>query len=128
MLEQEKYLVAILEFIKIEYHIGVNRSSMGRPPAERRAITRCFVAKAVFRYLYILNLKHELKARPNLRVIVGFSRTTNIPSESTFLMGFGKFAECNLVTLVNDAMVQEYLEEELIGHVRRDSTATNGRE
>ncbi|MEE4241372.1 MAG: hypothetical protein V2I36_07890 [Desulfopila sp.] len=48
--EQEKYLVQILELIKIENHIHFNRQWMGRSPAKRKAISRCFVAKAVFRY------------------------------------------------------------------------------
>lgn len=126
--EQEKHLVAILEIIKIESHIGINRRCMGRPPAERRAIARCFVAKAVFRYPYTRNLIHELRGRPNLRLICGFQRQNDIPSESTFSRAFGEFASSDLATIVSDAMVEEYLGEELIGHVSRDSTAIHGRE
>lgn len=126
--EQEKRLVKILELIKVETHVHVNRRWMGRPPAERKAIARCFVAKAVFRYPYTRNLIEELKARPNLRLICGFARQSDVPSESTFSRVFGEFAESYLATLVNDAMVAEYLGEELIGHVSRDSTAINGRE
>jgi hypothetical protein len=36
---------------------------MGRPPAERKAIARCFVAKAFLRYPHTRSLIHELKAR-----------------------------------------------------------------
>jgi hypothetical protein len=126
--EQEKYLVQILELIKIENHIHFNRQWMGRPPAERKAIARCFVAKAVFRYPSTRSLIHELQARPNLRLICGFAKQGDVPSESTFSRVFSEFAESNLATLVNDAMVEEYLGEELIGHVSRDSTAVKCRE
>jgi hypothetical protein len=126
--EQEKHLVKIFELIRAENHIHFSRQCMGRPPAERKAIARCFVAKAVFRYPSTRNLIHELKARPNLRLICGFARQCDIPSESTFSRVFAEFAESNLATLVNDAMVEEYLSEELIGHVSRDSTAVKGRE
>ena len=126
--EQERHLVTILELIRVEDHIGCNRRWMGRPPAERKAIARCFIAKAVFRYPYTRNLIHELLARPNLRLICGFARRGDIPSESTFSRVFAEFAEGNLATIVNDAMVQEYLGEELVGHVCRDSTAIKGRE
>lgn len=125
---QEKRLVEILEFVKVESQVCHNRQVMGRPPAERKAIARCFVAKAVLRYPYTRNLIEELKARPNLRLICGFARQSDIPSESTFSRAFSEFAESNLATLVNDAMVEEYLSEELIGHVSRDSTAIKGRE
>ncbi len=50
--DQEKHLVAVFELIKIEDHIGFSGKWTGRPPAERKAIARCFVAKAVFRYPY----------------------------------------------------------------------------
>jgi hypothetical protein len=48
--EQEKHLVKILELIRIESHTAISRHWTGRPPAERKAIARCFGAKAVFRY------------------------------------------------------------------------------
>lgn len=126
--EQEKKLVSILELIKIENHIGFSRNWMGRPPRERKAIARCFVTKAVLRYSTTRNLINELLARPNLRMICGFARQSDIPSEATFSRVFAEFAENSLATLVNDAMVEKYLGEELIGHVSRDSTAINGRE
>ncbi len=126
--EQEKRLVKTLELVKVENHIDFSRSWMGRPPAERKAIARCFVAKAVFRYPYTRNLIHELQAKSNLRMICGFARQSDVPSEATFSRVFAEFAESNLATLVNDGMVEGYLSKELIGHVSRDSTAINGRE
>lgn len=105
--EQEKRLVKILELVKVENHIHSNRQWMGRPPAERKAIARCFVAKAVFPYPYTCNLLHELKAKPNLRLICGFARQSDIASESIFPKAFAEFAKSNLATLANDTMVKE---------------------
>lgn len=126
--EQEKHLVKILELIKIESHAPLSRNLMGRPPAERKAIARCFVAKAFLRYPHTRSLINELKARPTLRCICGFARQKDIPSESTFSRVFAEFAANNLGVLVNDALVKEYWSDELVGHISRDSTAINGRE
>lgn len=45
----------------------------------------------------------------------------------TFPRVLAEFAANNLGTVVNDAMVSEYLGEEIIGHVSRDSTAIKDR-
>lgn len=126
--EQEKHLVKVLELIEIEKHVQKNMQYTGRPAVERRVIARCYVAKALFRYPHTRNLIHELQARPNLRLICGFDSQQKIPSESTFSRAFAEFAAQSLGQVVHDSMVQEYLENELIGHVSRDSTAIAGRE
>jgi len=69
-----------------------------------------------------------LQARPNLRLICGFTRQKDIPSESTFSRAFAEFVGTDLGRIVHDALVKEYLGTELIGHVSRDSTAITGRE
>jgi hypothetical protein len=125
---QDKHLVKVLEIIEIESHIPKSRQWTGRPAAERRAIARSYVAKALFRYPYTRNLIHELQARPNLRLICGFNTQQGIPSESTFSRAFAEFAAADLGKIVHDGLVEEYLKTELIGHVSRDSTAIIGRE
>ena len=52
----------------------------------------------------------------------------DIPSESTFSRSFTEFASSKLANLAHDALVKEYLADELLGHVSRDSTAIIGRE
>ena len=47
---QEQHLVKVLEIIEIESHVSKNRQWTGRPPAERKAIARSYVAKALFLY------------------------------------------------------------------------------
>jgi len=126
--QQETHLVKILEIIEIERHIRRSRRWTGRPAAERRAIGRSYVAKAVLGYPHTRSLINELLARPNLRLICGFPRQVDVPSEATFSRAFAEFANHGLGTVVHDALVRDYLHGELIGHVSRDSTAIIGRE
>lgn len=126
--EQEKHLVKLFEIIEIEKHVPGNRQWMGRPAAERRTIARCYVAKVFFRYPHTRILLHELQARANLRLICGFAKRQDVPSESTFSRAFAAFAKTDLGGTVHTALVKEYLSGELIGHVSRDSTAIIGRE
>ena len=126
--KQEKHLVKVLEIIEIENHVCRGRQWTGRPPAERKAIARSYVAKALFRYPHTRDLIHELQARPNLRLICGFPQSQRLPSESTFSRAFAEFAGQGLGQVVHDSMVDQYLQNELIGHVSRDSTAITGRE
>jgi len=128
--EQEKRLVKILELIQIEKHVpnSACRQWLGRPIKEREAIARAFVAKTVQKYQHTSSLRHELRSTPNLRMICGFARRRDVPSESTFSRAFAEFAQAGLGTVVHDALVKEHLSTELIGHVSRDSTAIAGRE
>lgn len=128
--EQEKRLVKILELVQIEKHVLINtpRHWLGRPPKEREAIARSFVAKAVLKYQHTSSLIHELRTTPNLRAICGFAKRKDVPSESTFSRAFTDFAKAGLGTVVHDALVKEHLSTELIGHVSRDSTSIVGRE
>jgi hypothetical protein len=128
--EPEKRLVKILELVQIENHVPVSakRQWLGRPLQEREAIARAFVAKAVLRYQHTSSLRNELLSTPNLRMICGFIRRQDVPSESTFSRAFTEYAEADLGALVHDALVEEHLSAELIGHVSRDSTAIIGRE
>ena len=47
---------------------------------------------------------------------------------STFSRAFAEFAVSELTTQAHDSLVQEYLADELLGHISRDSTAIVGRE
>lgn len=51
-----------------------------------------------------------------------------MPSESTFSRAFAEFAVNGLGSLPHDSYVQDYLADELVGHISRDSTAIVGRE
>lgn len=128
--EPEKRLVKILDLIQIERHVpaGRCRQWLGRPIKEREAIARAFVAKALLRYQHTRSLRNALLSSPNLRIICGFSKRQEVPSESTFSRAFAEYAKAGLGTIVHDMLVTEHLGTELIVHISRDSTALAGRE
>lgn len=128
--EKEQGLVSILEMIRIEKYVPRSASNqvMGRKLRERESIARSFVAKAVYGYPFTRSLIEALKTTPTLRRICGFERVSDVPSESTFSRAFAEFAKSELGDRVHNALVENSLKPELIGHVSRDSTAIDGRE
>jgi hypothetical protein len=128
--EAEKRLVKILELVQIEKYVPVRRCRqwLGRPIKEREAIARAFVAKALLRYQHTSSLRNALLSSQNLRILCGFSKRQEVPSESTFSRAFAEYARAGLGTVVHDTLVKEHLGTELIGHISRDSTALAGRE
>lgn len=128
--EQEQRVVKIIELVKVERHIQ-NHSNcrwIGRPLKEREAIARSFVVKAILNLRHTCSLRNQLMSSHNLRLICGFATRNNVPSESTFSRAFAEFAKAGLGTIVHDALVNEHLGSELLGHISRDSTAVAGRE
>lgn len=65
---------------------------------------------------------------PNLRMICGFMKKNDIPSESTFSRAFSEFADSELGDKVHKALIEEHLSEQIIGHISRDATAIEGNE
>ena len=128
--EQEKRLVAILEIVQVEKYVS-NRATYqwrGRKPLDRQSLARAFVAKTLYRIPTTSDLIRALQATKNLKRICGFSAMGNIPSESTFSRAFAEFAVSELGAQAHNSLVQEYLTDELLGHISRDSTAIVGRE
>ncbi len=128
---QEERLVAILEIIQVEQHVPRNARRYqypGRKPLDRQACARAFVAKTLYRYPTTSDLRRALQSAGNLRQICGFPTPGAIPSEPTLSRAFAEFAASSLGGRVHDALVKEYLAEELVGHISRDSTAIVGRE
>jgi hypothetical protein len=128
---QEERLVAILEIVQVEHYVPRNPRrylNPGRRPLDRQACARAFVAKALYRYPTTSDLRRALQSAPNLRRVCGFPADEDIPSESTLSRAFAEFAGSGLGGRVHDALVKEYLAEELVGHISRDSTAIIGRE
>lgn len=128
--EQEERLVSILEIVHVEKYIFNCATShwRGRKPLDRQSLARAFVTKALYRIPTTSDLIRALQATMNLRRICGFSAMGDLPSESTFSRAFAEFAISELGTQVHDSLVQEYLADELLGHISRDSTAIVGRE
>lgn len=125
----DKHLAVILAFdmIQVEkftpYQSWV---SVGRPPVNRDALARAFIAKAVLNIPTTVGLIDRLKVDQVLRRLCGFDG--KIPSEGTFSNAFAEFAEFCLAGLIHETLVREMFEGKLVGHVNRDSTAIDGRE
>jgi len=128
---QEERLVSILEILQVERYVPrvvTNHRWPGRNPLDRKAMARAFVAKTLYRHPTTSDLIRALNSAENLRRICGFVTSGDIPSESTFSRAFREFAASELGNRVHDALVEQYLAKELVGHICRDSTAIVGRE
>ena len=128
MTEKEQKLVTTLELIRIERFTACSRSLRGRPPKERAAVARAFVAKAVYNMSTTRALLDRLACDKKLRRICGWERNGEIPSESTFSRAFAEFSESQLPAYVHQAMVSENLSEDIISHISRDAAGIEVRE
>ncbi len=127
--KKQKQLITTLEIVEVESHVtSYLYQWMGRKLKDRQAIGRAFVAKAVYRYPTTRDLIEGLHTMPNLRKICGFNRKQEIPSEATFSRAFAEFTKSELGDKVHQALIEEYLSEQIIGHISRDSTAIEGNE
>ena len=120
-------VIVALDMIEVEKFILYQSPfAVGRPPVNRDAMARAFVAKAVLNISTTVGLIDRLKADPVLRRLCGFDG--KIPSEGTFSNAFAEFANQGLAQIIHEAMVREAYREKIVGHVSRDSTAINARE
>jgi len=128
MTEKEQKLVTTLELIRIERFTALSRSLRGRPPKERAAVARAFVAKAVYNLPTTRALLDRLACDKKLRRICGWEQNGEIPSESTFSRVFAEFSESQLPACVHQVMISENLSEDIVSHISRDATEIEVRE
>ena len=128
MTEKEQKLVTTLELVRIERFTACSRSLRGRPPKERAAIARAFVAKAVYNMPTTRALLDRLACDKKLRRICGWEQKGEIPSESTFSRAFAEFSVSQLPAGVHQAMISENLSQDIVGHISRDATEIEVRE
>ena len=91
------------------------------------ALARAFIAKAV----QIDTTRALLERLANdraLRCLCGWNSIRAIPSEATFSRAFAGFAEGALPSRLHEALIENTMQEQLVGHVSRDATAIEGRE
>jgi hypothetical protein len=127
--EKQRGLVMVLETVRIEEYVRPCWAHrLGRTPKDRKALARAFVAKAHYNEPTTVSLLDRLKADESLRRICGWERRCEIPSESTFSRAFDEFAMTSLADETHQARVSEYLSDEVVWHVSRDSTEIDARE
>lgn len=122
-------LVRIWDVVEIERHVlDPFGSRLGRPCYDRRPVARAFVAKAVYDLTTTEALVELLKTHRALRRLCGFEGVKSVPSSTTFSRAFARFAEQGLGDIVHRALVSEYVSDQVVMHVSRDSTAISARE
>jgi len=127
--EQQRRVILVLEVVRIEQHVPAGCLQwLGRRRADRRALPRAFVAKACLNLSTTKMLIERLRVDRSLRQLCGWEQGRQVLSEAAFSRAFAEFAAIRLLDRVHAAGVKEYLGEEVIWHVARDSTEIEARE
>ena len=121
-------LIIILDTLGLEALVAPPSRGRGRPPDDRPAIARSFVAKAVLTIPTTSALIERLQIDRALRHICGWERRSDVPSEATFSRAFAEFAAQNLPERVHEQLVRRHLRDHIIGHISRDATEIEARE
>jgi Transposase DDE domain/Transposase domain (DUF772) len=121
-------LVTVVDMTRLEAFVPHWHGLPGRPLAERAALARAFVAKAVLNLPTTRMLIERIEADKTLRRLCGWSRPSEVPSESTFSRAFAEFADSELPSRVHEALIRQTHADRLVGHIARDSTAIEGHE
>ena len=121
-------VIRVLEFTQMDRFIPSSRGFVGRPPKDRVALARAFVAKAVLNLPTTEALIDRLKADRALRRICGFERFRAIPDAARFSRAFAEFTALELPARVHEALIRSQLGDQLIGHIARDATEIEARE
>jgi hypothetical protein len=126
---RHRRFISVLDLIRVEEHLPPpSHWWRGRPPADRRALARAFLAKACFNFPTTEALWERLLVDETLRQLCGWEMRRQVPSRSTFSRAFAEFAETDLLDRVHAARVEEVLEGTLVWHLSRDSTPIEARE
>ena len=96
----------------------------GRPPEDRAALARAFIAKAVFDIPTTRALIERLQVDRTLYRLCGWSGVCRLPSEATFSRGFAEFADSALASRLHEA--KRTLKDHLV-IMRRRSRAARSR-
>ncbi len=126
--ERHTQLVTALEVARVDVFLRHWHGVPGRPPSDRAALARAFVAKAVFNLPTTTMLIERLLVDKSLRRLCGWARVGAVPSEATFSRAFAEFARSELPDRVHAALIEKTHEDRLVGHISRDSTAIEARE
>ena len=123
-----EHLIIILDTLGLEAFVAPPSRGRGRPPDDRPAIARSFVAKAVLTIPTTSALIERLQIDRALRRICGWERRSEVPSEATFSRAFAAFAAQGLPERVHEQLVRRHLQDHIVGHISRDATEIEARE
>ena len=125
---KRQQLVMILEVVRVEDHLPGTPGLPGRPPSDRAALARAFIAKMVYPLPTTRALLDRLESDIALRRICGWEKKAEVPGESTFSRAFAEFVGTQLPQRVHQALIERTQGERLVGHISRDSTEIEARE
>jgi hypothetical protein len=125
---QHERLVIVLDVARVETFVQMWAGLPGRPPEDRHALARAFVAKAVLDLPTTSGLIERLAVDATLRRLCGWERASQVPSESTFSRAFAEFAESSLPNQAHEALIKKTYKDCIVGHISRDATAIEARE
>jgi hypothetical protein len=121
-------LVTALDVIGLEAFVPEPPRGPGRPPEDRRALARAFVAKAMLGIPTTTALIERLAVDKPLRHILGWERRAQVPSEATFSRAFAEFAQGDLPDKMHAALIERALGGRIVGVIARDATEIEARE
>ena len=125
---QHERLVVVLGVAGLEAFVQMWPGLPGRPPEDRHALARAFVAKAVLNLATTSGLIERLAVDATLRRLCGWERASAVPSESTFSRAFAEFAASALANRMHEALIKKTHKDRIVGHISRDATAIAARE
>ena len=126
--ERQKKLVQAIDVAQVERYFPYRGRIPGRPPKNRAAIARAFIAKSIYDFPTTETLLEHIKTSTSLRRICGWEKINDIPDSSTFSRAFAEFSDSELAKNIHAGVIEKVLKDQLIGHISRDSTAINARE
>ena len=126
--EHHQQLVSVLGLARIEALVPSLGGLVGRPPSERAALARAFVAKSIFNLASTAMLIERLAADKTLRRLCGWQHPGELPSASTFSRAFAAFAKNELPSRLHERLIEHSHADRLVGHISRASTAIEARE
>lgn len=126
--DQHRRVIVVFDTAGIEAFVSNWPGLPGRPPSDRHALARAFVAKAVLGLPQTAMLIERLNVDKTLRRLCGWERARRVPSESTFSRAFAEFAASQLPARVHEALIKKTHADRLVGHISRDATAIEARE
>jgi hypothetical protein len=109
-----EHLIVILDTLGLEAFVAPPTHGRGRPPDDRPAIARSFVAKAVLTILTTSALIERLQIDQALRRICGWARRSEVPSEATFSRAFAEFTAQGLPERVHERLVRRHLQDHIV--------------
>lgn len=131
--EKMRLLASALGMVSLSRHLGPTRGWKGRPAKDRQALATAFLAKSILGLQTTRQLIDRLAVDRTLRALCGWNSVHALPHESTFSRAFAEFSHRELPqqlhqSLIQDAYRKDTPQDQLVGHITRDSTAIEARE